>query len=468
MSTDRTRAPSSAPVLDALLRRRTSFGLVALVCFVAVVAVTLYLPRQYDATATLFVGERESSEQSLAFDTNVGEQLSRTYTTLAAQPGVADAVRAQLHPSMSRTELFSRMTFTPVERTQLLQITARARTPQAATTIANTYAQTFADRVENKFSQGNAPTRVTIAERAAAPTKAATPNVPLYLGFGLVISLILAGGAALLRDRLDDRLRISPDDLAVLEHPVLARIPDFGGRGPADPVATDAFRLLRANIDFSSETPPRSIGVTSAAPLDGKSTVASQLALAAAAAGERVVLVEADLRRPGLRNTTVAEGWEPARLGLTQYLSHVETLGAVLTQHPSVEGLWVIWPGAPAPNPTRLLASPRFEQMLEELAMHFDRVIVDTSPIAVGADASMVLARLDATVFVVNTERTSRSGAQNGIAQLETSRATLVGVVLNRDERSRMREYAYYAGTNGAGSTTEQAAAGSGRRRLLR
>src|SRR3712207_5755214 len=94
----------SSSIVEALIRRRGVFALTALACFAATVALTLTLPPRYDATATLFVGERESNEGTLAFDTNVGEQLSRTYTTLAAQPGMADAVRARLPTQYDREE----------------------------------------------------------------------------------------------------------------------------------------------------------------------------------------------------------------------------------------------------------------------------------------------------------------------------------------------------------------------------
>ena len=431
-------------IVEALLRRRTVFLSTALACFAATVALTLALPPRYDATATLFVGERKTGDATLAFDTNVGEQLARTYTTLAGQPGMADVVRGRLQPPPTRQELLERMTFTPVERTQLLQITARGQSAEEAARLANTYSETFIDRIASDFSRGNAPTRVTLATPAAEPTKPAAPNVPLYLGFGLGLSLLLAAGAALLRDRLDDRLRVGRDDLAVVGYPILARIPTFDAQSTEDPVAADGFRLLAANIDFSRDSPPRTIGVTSPAPLDGKSTVAAQLAMALVASGERVLLVEGDLRRPGIRNTAVADRWNPATRGLTHYLWGAAQVDEVICAHPRIPGLSVIWAGAQVPNPSGMLASRRLGHLLAVVAERFDRVIIDTSPISVGADASIVLARLDGSLFVINARRTSRSGAHTGIAQLETARAAVLGIVVNRDERATDRHYGYY------------------------
>ena len=94
-----------------------------------------------------------------------------------------------------------------------------------------------------------------------------------------------------------------------------------------------------------------------------------------------------------------------------------------------------------------MLASRRLGHLLAVVAERFDRVIIDTSPISVGADASIVLARLDGSLFVINARRTSRSGAHTGIAQLETARAAVLGIVVNRDERATDRHYGYYTAT---------------------
>jgi capsular exopolysaccharide synthesis family protein len=435
---------SASSVVETLWRRRLLFLMVTAAALGAIVAVTLALPKRYDATATLFVGERQSTGDALAFDTNIGEQLARTYTTLAAQPSVADAVRTHVPGVPSRSALLERMTFAPVERTQLLQISARGSSPEEAQRLANVYAETFTTRVAGNFERGGAPTRVTLAEPAVAPSEAAVPNVPLYIGLGALLALLLGAGSALLIDRLDDRLRIEPDDLEVLDHAILGRIPEFSAKREASPAVVDAFRLLRTNIDFSVEPPPGVIGVTSSSPIEGKSTVAAYMAIAAAKDGERVVLVEADLRRPGVRNTALGRGVEIPARGLTNYLVGAERLERILTEHPAQPGLAVVWPGPLPPNPSRLLGSPRLQELVAELREHFDRVIIDTSPISVGPDASIVMTRVDGAVFVVDNQATSRSRSRTGIAQLETSRARVLGIVVNRAGKPSRDAYGYY------------------------
>jgi polysaccharide biosynthesis transport protein len=432
-------------VIGVLWQRRLLFLLTTALCLAAVIVVTLALPKRYDATATLFVGEIDSQGSTVTLDTGIGEQLARTYTTLAAQPSVADAVVGQLHDGTTRDELLDRMTFAPVERTQLLQITAGGDSPREASDLANLYADTFISRIEESFRRQAAPTRISVTEPAVAPTDAASPNVPLYIGFGAVLAVLFGVGVVLLRERLDDRLRVGVDDLEVLGQPIIARIPTYGEREATSPATVDAFRLLRANVDFSGETRPRVLAITSSTPLEGKSTVTAQLALAAAHDGESVVVVEADLRRPGLRHTILGAPPEPSRAGLTNYLAGTHELPAVVTEHAEVAGLSVIWPGPLPPNPTRLLGSPRLRRLIEELQQRFDRVLIDTSPISVGADASIVLGNADGVLFVVDVGRTSRSRVRAGLAQLETSRAALLGVVVNRSGRPSREAYGYYA-----------------------
>jgi capsular exopolysaccharide synthesis family protein len=432
-------------LIETLWQRRMLFLATSIACMAAIVAVTLALPEKYDATATLFVGERQNAGDALAFDTNIGEQLARTYTTLAAQPSVADEVRAKLPSRPTREQLLENMTFAPVERTQLLQLTARATSPKAAADLANLYAETFVTRVSGNFERGGAPTRVSVAEPAVAPSVAALPNMPLNLAVGLLLALALGTAAALLVERLDDRLRIQADDREVLDHPVLGRIPAFRVRDFNTPAVSDSFRLLRTNIDFSTQPPPAVIAVTSSSPLEGKSTTAAQTALAAAHDGERVVLVEADLRRPGLRHTAVGLDVEMPSIGLTNHLAGTERLADILSEHPAHPGLSVIWPGPLPPNPSRLLGSERFVELIAELRRTFDRVIVDTSPISVGPDASLVMTRVDGAIFVVDSQRTSRSRSRSGVAQLEASRVPILGIVVNRAGRPSRDAYGYYA-----------------------
>jgi succinoglycan biosynthesis transport protein ExoP len=434
-------------ILGAIWRRKVLFLVTLGLCIGAVAVLTYSVPKTYRATATLFVGERRDDSEALAFDTNIGEQLARTYTTLASHPNVAEEVSRRLPRPIARDELLDRMSFVPVERTQLLEITGSGPSPGEAQQVTNTYARTFVERVSGQFDRGGAPTRISLNEPAARPISPASPNVPLYLGFGFLLSLLLALGVVLLRERLDDSLHLADDEDELFGRPLLARIPEFADARSSAARASiaDAFRLLKINADFAAEGRGRVLAVTSSGPVEGKSTTAAQLALTAAADGEKVVLVEADLRRPGLVGTELGGEYTPPRIGLSNLLVGVADIDDVLTPHPSRPGLTVVWPGPLPPNPGALLRSQRFDALLDELRARFDRVIIDTSPISVGADASLAVTRADGTLYVVDRKSTRQSQARAGLNQLDTARARVLGMVINRAAVSRDTSYGYYA-----------------------
>lgn len=427
-----------------LARRRLTFLAVLTASLAAVVALTFTLPKTYVATSTLLVGDREAIE-ALGFNANIGEQLARTYTTLAANPNVAAEVVERLPMPLSRSELLGRMSFTPVEQTQLLQISAEGTSPQEAQVLSDVYAEVFVDRMRAQLPSERVQTEVFITERAALPLAPSKPNPPLYIGFGAVLALLLAAGVALLRERLDTRVRVAPEDQEVLGEPIMARIPRIEIRnGEASREIAERFSLLKTNLEFFDENPPRVLVVTSPGVSEGKSTISANLALACARTGERVVLVEADLRRPGLDGTALAARLPRSPVGLSNYLAGAATEEEILVFDPENPDLAVVWSGIVPPNPTALLNSHRLDTLISTLRLDFDRVIVDTCPISVAADASLLASRTDGALYIMDERKTKRSEAQAGLNQLKGVRARLLGVVLNR-AGAPGEAYYYYA-----------------------
>jgi tyrosine-protein kinase len=418
-------------IASALWRNRLIFVATFIACLVSVVVVTFSLPRAYRSTATLFVGD-EQTARALEFNPTLGESLTRTYSTLAANPNVANAVLARLPLELSRSELLSRMSFTPVERTQLLQISAEGGSRAEARLIANTYASVFVERVRGQRAAGKTQSRVSVNEPAALPSSAFKPNPPLYIGLGGLLSLFLAFGITLIRERLDKTMRIPEEEDMVLGHPVLARIPRIAGPlGFSSPEIVDAFRLLKTTLDFVDDRVVQALMITSPGPVEGKTSIATQLAVTDALDGEKVVLIEADLRRPGIATTFASQGVERSETGLTHYLVRSVGEDQIIASHPRYPSLDIIWSGPIPPNPTGLLRSDSFARLIQNLRSRYDRIIVDTPPVSVGADASVTAGQVDATLFVVDARGTSRSRAQSGLNQLKKVRANVLGIVLN-------------------------------------
>jgi receptor protein-tyrosine kinase len=428
-------------ILSTLWRRRVLFLVSVVLGLGAVAALTYSLPKTYRATATLFVGTGPDVDEAL-LDTAVGEQLARTYTTLAGNPNVAEEVRSGLSYSISRSELLGKMSFAPVERTRLIEISAEDDSPQTVQELANEYATVFAERANEAASRDGTQANLTVSESAALPTGAVKPNPPLYLGLGAVFALLVASGIALLRERFDDRLRLGIEDEALFGHTIVGRIPTASRKG--DPWLADAFRLLKTNVDFLDENPAQVVLVTSAAAVQGKSTVASRLALADLGDGKTVVLVEADLRRPGIAESDHGLGVEASLFGLTNYLIGAIPFADVKVPVPGRPGLDVVWSGPIPPNASGLLGSPRFARLIRDLRKEYDRVIIDTPPISIGADASIAVPLTDVSLFVVDAERNRRSSVRSGLSQLEATHPSRIGVVLSRTKPPSSEQSQYY------------------------
>lgn len=214
---------------------------------------------------------------------------------------------------------------------------------------------------------------------------------------------------------------------------------------PKSPVA-EAYRSLRTNIQFSSaDKVIRTIMVTSAGPGEGKSTTAGNLATTYAQAEQKVLLIDADLRKPTVQHTFMISN----RYGLTNVLTNQCKVQEVISET-FVPNLYVLPSGAHCPNPAELLASERMRNLIAELKEHFDTIIIDTPPSLAVADAQIVATICDGVVLVVDSGKVKISQSQKVKEKLEHVNAKVLGVVMNNIKRNKNEDYYYYYyGTNG-------------------
>ncbi len=419
--------------ITVLWRRRLLFAATVVLCMAAVGAVTLALPRVYRATATVFV---DAAGSDLSPD-----QLVHTYSTLAATPSVASQVRPSLPYETSTHDLLEKVSLRPIETSQLFEITAEASNARRAQTTANVYAGYFVRHVSAQVAQGELRQRISLAEVAALPRHAARPNARLSLGLGLLFSVFVAAAAVLLRQVLDRTVRVAPNDPSLMDVPIVGRIPrERRGTGAR---VDDAFRVLRLNLELQREPPPRLVAVTSPSADEGKSTVAAGLAFAAAADGQSAVILEGDLRRPQLSRALEPLGLAPRGAGLSEYLSGAATKPAIVTA--SGADVAVIFAGRPPADPTALLRSARMTALVQHLREGYDLVIIDTPPVPVGADASVLATMSDGVLVIVNVGRTRTSDLADGLDQLRAIKADLLGIAVNSAPVSDAAA-AYYRG----------------------
>jgi len=279
----------------------------------------------------------------------------------------------------------------------------------------------------------------------ASPKKAMGILIALFLGLGLGV------GAAFFVEYIDDTVK-SPEDIEKrFDVPYLGSVPRFeptqDGKGESDLLVLDdpksrvaeAYRGLRTGILFSTpDHSPRAILVTSATASEGKTVTSANIALIMARAGERTLLVDLDMRRPRLHksfNSPNEQGVSNILVGEGEWRSFVQEV--------AVPNLHFIPSGPIAPNPAELIASERMKKLIQEWTEAYDRVILDTSPIAAVTDPVLLSRLVDGTVILIHAGVTSRHIIASAIRQIRDVQGRILGAVLN-DVDTRGGGYYYY------------------------
>ena len=222
-------------------------------------------------------------------------------------------------------------------------------------------------------------------------------------------------------------------------------IPDLVTLTQPHSAAAEAYRTLRTSLDFSSlDRSLRTLVVTSAAPNEGKSTALANLGVTLAQAGRRVILVDADLRRPSLHQLFRL----PNTAGLTTMLLDENALAAPPFQDGPVDGLLILTSGPLPPNPAELMASRRIATLVETLRDQADIVLFDAPPLIAVSDAATLAARVDGVILVVQAEKTKREHVQRAKTLLDRVKAHLVGAVLTDVRLDRSVSYYGSEGSN--------------------
>lgn len=410
-------------------------------------------PKQYDATATIAVGQ--STRTGATFDVVQADQAyARTLARLVGSPNVADRVLPELSFRLSRQDALSAMSFQQLPETQLLTITAEDRSPARAAELANTWARVFTDYVDSSLKE-IAPSTVTVADAAVEPDRPAKPRPTLTALVALLLSVAIGVTAALVQARLDRKI----GDVEVLTEvfglPVLGMLPTRGRSRMSAEQFSEAIRLLRANLQFVTDVPLRSVSVTSARPGEGKTTVAAELARSFALLSlvpNAVLAVDADMRRPALLDRLGIDG-EATRPGLTDVLRGTKTVDAVAVET-SLVSLRAIGTGEVPSNPSALLGFAASRDAMVRTCESAPVVVWDTPPTGVGADAALVASVVDGVLVAVDLRSARLDDLQRVVEQLGRVQANVLGFVVNRAPMDR-RAAVYYGTPRGSTRRTE-------------
>ena len=298
---------------------------------------------------------------------------------------------------------------------------------------------------------------IAIIDRAEPPSRPIRPRPSLNMALALLGGLALAMLIVFVRERFDDAIRAPGDVEDKLGLPLLASIPLIKGKRTLDQELDDprssvseAYYALRAAIDLSgAPTGTRVLLMTSSRQGEGKSTTALALARIAAAGGSRVLLVDADLRKPTLHRSLAVDN----KRGLSNVLAGHRSADEVIRVS-DVLGLDFVSSGPQPPSPAQLLMGPQLPEFLGSLQGRYDLVIIDAPPVLGLADAPRLASIANVTVFAVEADRAHRGGAKAALRRLQSSHAHVVGAVLTKFDakRSGYSDYeGYYAyGSNKA------------------
>lgn len=430
----------------AILRKRwVSVAIVTVLGLVLAAAVSLVMTPQYEARARLYVAVVSGdSVGELTQTATFAERQLASYAEMATSPLVLGPVSEQLGEPVEPSEI----TVSPPSGTTILNVIAAHEDSSHAALIANAVADQLIRTIEDvtPAAEGQALVSTEVIEPAVAPDSPVRPDVVVNLALGLVLGLAAGLGFALLREVLDTRVRTQRDVESLTEAPILGAVrydekesehPLYMVRTPSSDRA-EAMRRLRTNLQFVDLGAHKSIVVTSSLPGEGKSTTSVNLAISLADSGQRVILVDCDLRRPDVSNYTGLEG----RAGLTTALIGQAELGDVV--QPWLDGkLDVLTSGQLPPNPSELLGSLAMKKALEDLEEVYDVIILDSPPILPVTDSALLTKIAGGALLVVGADRIHRGQLSQALQNLETVDADLLGIVLNKVTASRTDQYVY-------------------------
>jgi succinoglycan biosynthesis transport protein ExoP len=502
-----TTAPGAGPMLRSytrLLRRRKWWigGLTALGLAVGI-GVPLAQARQYSSTAQVLIQSMPGSTALSAVPQQVTPTEVQTILQLVASASVQRLVRGELGsvPPVQATEIAQTnvIAITAVaddpalaakianayaqqfvqseqdagvrsavaaetglrrqisaEVSEIKRLHASGRSSQAAA-VVNQEAVLQIQLSQLQVNSANATTALTVVTPAAEPLGPSSPKPVQDALLGLIAGLILGLGVAFLRDSLDDAVSSKESAEQITNAPVLAAVPMVTSwrkrdrplvvtlARPSSP-ATEAYRSLRTSLQFArAEHQLRTVLVTSPAAAEGKTSTLANLGAVFAQAGQNVLMVSCDLRKPRLGQFFGID--ESA--GLTTAVLGEDALENLIRPVPGADNLWLLPSGPTPPNPAELLNGARSQQIFSQLRASFDLVLIDSPPVLPVTDAVVLSKDADATLLVVAAFRTKSGDLSRATEKLAQVNTHVVGVVLNEATRQTAGYYSAYGTRQG-------------------
>lgn len=431
-----------------IVKRMKWIVLITMLAVIISAGVSFYfLTPIYEASTTIMVNKTYSDNEIITQlqlnDLNLNMRLAETYSEIIKSRRVVTEVIEQMDLDFTYEELTRITDVSLVKNTEFINIKVTNSDPVLARDIANTLAEVFQIEVVEIMKVDN----VQVLDASILPTQPIKPNKTLNVAIAGVLGLMLSLGLVFLLEFLDRTLK-SPDDVKLhLNLNVIGAIP-FSGKDhdrqvityddPKSPIS-EAYRTLRTNIQFASlDAPIKTMVITSAIAGEGKSTTIFNLATTLAQMGEKVLLIDADFRKPMLHK--VAE--MANNYGLTNILIRdSDYKESIKKSH--IENLDLIFSGVIPPNPSELLNSKKMKKFIDTVKEDYDYVLFDTPPVGLVTDAAILSTNVDGAILVTAVGQVDFDVAKRAVQLLRNVQANLIGSVLNKIPIGD-KTYSYY------------------------
>ncbi len=404
----------------------------------------LVITPQYRTSTTLIINRPTDEEQILYPDIQVSRQLASTYKEIVHSRRVLMEAIAFRSLPYSVEEMREKVDVESLRDTELITIEVTDPDPQLARDIANEVARAFMNQIIEIMQVEN----VSVVDEAVTPTSPVSPRVQLNTAVAFAVGLMAAVGLAFLMQYLDRTIKDPAEAKQKLQVPVIGVIPlddeekIFAISDPRS-LSAEAFRTLRTNLQYSSiDRPLKCLLVTGANPACGKSTVAANLGVTLALGGAKVLLVDADLRKPTLHTFFELDN-QP---GLSDLIFSEDLTLEQAVRKSKNKDLHLLPSGAIPPFPAESLASKRMKDLVSGFAGQYDYVIFDSPPTNAVTDAAVLSRLVDGTLFVLDYGRVRWDEARTGLEHLQKVQAYLLGTVINAVPRGSLYAggYQYY------------------------
>jgi len=433
-------------------------------CFVlsagtAFVVTQFYIKPVYKAETTLFLG-KEKDQVSLSFsDIQVNNQLVVDYREILQSRRVAEIINQKFGVGIQ--EFQKNVNVKTVKDSRLFSISYEDTDPKRAADIVNELATVIQKMADEIIQVKN----IKVIDTAKIPENPVKPNKKMNVGAAGLFGLLLGVGLILLLELIDHTFKKPEEVEKMLGINVIGTIPAFDGGKRGKKKAKDekelqeqylknlivhnnpksasaeAFRELRTNLYYSSvDSEVKTIVVTSPTLGDGKTVTTVNLAITLARSGKKVLVIDADLRKPKVHHYFGVKNKE----GLTNLLTDSkEEVKIKTTERSDISNLYIITSGPIPPNPAEMLNSNRMKSLLEKVREEYDIVIIDTPPVGQVTDAAILAGITDGVILVLASGQTRIEMAKRAFKSLESVKARFIGAVLTKLDVERAGYYSY-------------------------